>query len=136
MGMLQEASEAYTASVEIWMELGQPVLETEPRAGLARTQLALNHLPLAAQSVEKILAHLDAGKTLDGTDDPARIYLSCYLVLDAVQDERATQLIAAAYELLNRRAASIREPSARQSFLENIPHNREIVALWKSSGNG
>ncbi len=130
-GMMEDANSSYRAAVDIWMELEQPVLEMEARAGLARTHLGLDKLPLAMESVEKILAHLASGKTLDGTDDPARIYLNCYLVLAAARDERATQSITSAYELLNARAASISEPAARQSFLENIPSSREIIAIWE-----
>ncbi|MEW6402051.1 MAG: tetratricopeptide repeat protein [Chloroflexota bacterium] len=132
-GMLDAANDAYRSAVEICANLNDAVLETEPRAGLARTYLELNNLPLALESAEKILAHLAAGNSLDGTDDPARIYLSCYRVLDAAKDARAWPLIDAAYGLLNTRAASIPEPATRRSFLENIPHNREIIEIWEGT---
>jgi len=135
-GMIQPSNAAYQSAVGIRVQLNQDVLEMEPRAGLARTDLALNNLPAAMQGVEKILAHLASGKTLDGTDEPARIHLNCYLVLDAAGDDRALPLIKSAFELLNARAASIAEPAARQSFFENIPWNREIVSAWERTNNG
>jgi predicted ATPase/class 3 adenylate cyclase len=133
-GMVQAASEAYQSAVGIRIALDQPVLETEPLSGLARTYLGLNNPVAAMQSIEKILVLLASGRTLDGTDEPTRIYLNCYLVLEANRDERAKPLIIAAHDLLIARAANIPEPAARQSFLENIPHNREIISIWEKSG--
>jgi len=133
-GMVKAANEAYQSAVNIRIALEQPVLETEPLSGLARTYLALSDPVAAMQSIEKILAHLASGKSLDGTDEPARVYLNCYLALEANQDERSESLISAAYNLLITRADNIPEPAARQSFLENIPHNKEIISIWEKFG--
>ncbi|MCI0478606.1 MAG: hypothetical protein L0Y55_20385, partial [Anaerolineales bacterium] len=63
----------------------------------------------------------------DGTDEPFRIYLTCYRVLRANQDARADTILRTAQNLLQERAARISDETARRSFLENVPHHRELT---------
>ncbi len=131
-GKLDEASEAYTSALSIFDELNQPALAAEPGAGLARIALSNGDQDIAESRIRKILEHLDSGGTLDGVDQPLRIYLSCYLVLLAVGDPRTNEILNMACDLLNTRAASIKDEAARRGFLENVPYNREILSAWKS----
>lgn len=130
-GEIEAAREAYQAAVQIREELNQPVLASEPGAGLARIALVQGNLASAQASVETILTLLAAGETLDGTDQPLRVYHVCYLVLAAAQDARAREILQVAIELLNARAASIPDAAARQMFLENIPYHSELVTAWQ-----
>jgi predicted ATPase/class 3 adenylate cyclase len=132
-GEIEPAREAYQAAVQIREELNQPVLASEPGAGLARIALTKGDLASAQTSVEGILSLLGAGGSLDGTDQPLRVYHVCYLVLTAAQDARAREILQVAIELLNVRAASITDAAAHQMFLENIPYHSELVTAWQQS---
>jgi len=134
LGQLDEAANAYGKSVTLRREMGAHNMAMEPLAGLARVALAQGGLTQARAYVEEILSHLEAGTPsagsghgLDGTIDPFQIYLTCYRVLKASQDPRGGQLLTAAADLLQERAARITDEAMRRSFLENVASHREIV---------
>ena len=128
---MAEAAQSYRQAVEIRGELGERNLAIESLAGLARASLGQKDLSLALTHVEEILDHLE-DKTLDGTDEPFRIYLTCYRVLRANQDPRAQDVLAEAHRLLQERAARISDEETRRLFLENVTAHREIVEAWES----
>jgi len=130
-GLMAEAAQSYRQAVEIRGELGERNLAIESLAGLARASLGQKDLSLALTHVEEILDHLE-DKTLDGTDEPFRIYLTCYRVLRANQDPRAQDVLAEAHRLLQERAARISDEETRRLFLENVTAHREIVEAWES----
>jgi hypothetical protein len=107
----------------------QPHLATEPLAGLALVALTQGDLAQARAHVEEILAHLESG-SLDGTDEPFRVYLTCDRVLRANGDLRAEGLLETAHRLLQEEAARIADQALRRSFLENVAAHCEIVAAW------
>ena len=76
--------------------------------------------------VKEILEHLRAG-TLEGTYEPLRIYLTCYQVLRATEDQMAQEVLTTAAQLLQERAARIEDEETRRSFLENVAVHREIM---------
>jgi tetratricopeptide (TPR) repeat protein len=136
LGQMSEAREAYQAALEIRRALGQPNLAIEPLAGLARLALASGDISTAKDHLEAILAHMDRGGTLEGTEQPIRVYSSCYLVLQAIQDPRAGAILKAAYDLLQVHASKIMDDELRRAFLEEVPYNREIMAAWKARREG
>ncbi len=75
-----------------------------------------------------MLDYLDSGGSLDGADEPLRVYLTLYLVLRQAGDARAAGLLETAARLLDERASRITDEAARRAFLENIEHHREIRA--------
>jgi hypothetical protein len=79
--------------------------------------------------MEEILAHLQSG-TLEGADEPALVYRSCYRVLEAVEDPRAVGVLEEGYQLLQEIAAKFTDEDLRRSFLENVAAHREIVAEY------
>jgi adenylate cyclase len=126
LGPLAEAADAYRQSLALRRELGQPHMATEPLAGLARICL-LQQKPSEAQAlVEEILGHLES-HTLDGTEEPIRVYLTCFRVLMANQDPGAKELLDTAHRLLQERAAKIADEEMRSSYLENVAAHREIA---------
>ena len=131
-GEMDRASAAYQAALTLRAELDQPVLATEPCAGLARIALMQGNKSEAATRIETVMSQLLKDAALEGTDQPIRVYLSCYLVLQAIKDLRADEVLKTGYELLIKRADGIPDPSARQLFLEKIPYNREILSIWES----
>jgi hypothetical protein len=80
--------------------------------------------------VSEILAFLDEGGSLDGTEEPLRVWLTCYQVLEADQDHRARSILSHAYNLVMERAGRIKDESIRKKFLGNIPCHQEILSAW------
>lgn len=124
------AKQAYLAGQEIRQALNQPNLGTELLAGLARVALASGDQELARAHVQSILTYLEQGGTLDGTDEPLRVYLTCYQVLQDQHDPRSKGYLSTAYQLLQEQTARIEDEVMRQSYLEQIPHHREIAIAW------
>ncbi|MBA2389228.1 MAG: tetratricopeptide repeat protein [Geodermatophilaceae bacterium] len=127
----EEAITAYEAALALRRDLGQLPLAMEVLAGLARAALVQEDLPRARQVVETILVFLE-GRRLDGSDEPLRIYLTCYRVLKAVEDARAQVILGAAYQLSQEQATRISDSVLQRSFLENVPAHREIVVAWQA----
>ncbi|HZD56895.1 MAG TPA: tetratricopeptide repeat protein [Anaerolineales bacterium] len=124
------AGAAYKSAFDIRQELDQSALATEPCAGLARVALIQGDLSAAQAQVGLILNHLDIGGSLDGTDEPLKVYLTCYSVLEAAHDERAALVLETAHTMLLARANHIQDKAARLAFLEDIPYHRELLAAW------
>ncbi len=122
----EEASLVYQAALSIRRNLEQPGKATEPLAGLARLALTGNNLVRASQIVEEILAYLEKGH-LNGVSEPLRVYLTCYEVLKAAQDERYRTVLDKSRQLLHMRAASIHDLAIRAMFLEKIAAHRRIL---------
>jgi tetratricopeptide (TPR) repeat protein len=121
-----EAADAYRQALALRRALGQFYLQPEPMAGLARVSLGQGNLREAQALVEEILAYLES-HTLDGTEEPLRIYLTCYRVLAANRDPRARELLNTALTLLRGRAAKMGTDEMRRSYLENVPAHRELA---------
>jgi len=133
LGRLEAARAAYADSRDRLLQLkmrAQQVLD--PVSGLARVALAQGRVVEALQQVELILAHLAGGGSLDGTEEPLLLPLTCYQVLLAAGDGRALEVLAAAHAELLAQAARISDARVRQGFLNNVPHNREIVRAWEA----
>ena len=127
LGRLAEAADAYERAQTLRREMGQPNLAMEPLAGLACVALAQGDLPQARRHVAEILEHLETG-TLDGTDEPCQVYLTCYRVLRAAREDSLAQaILSKAHSLLQEWAARISDEGLRRSFLENVAAHREIV---------
>ncbi len=67
---------------------------------------------------------------LNETDDAFWLYLICYRVFSARQDERAPAVLSAGYEQLTRSAARIPAEAEREIFLNSFPSHREIGQTW------
>jgi tetratricopeptide (TPR) repeat protein len=134
LGRLAEAAVAYRQALTLRRELGQPHLAMESLAGLASVYRAQEDLDQAHSTIEEILNYLDTD-SLDGTDEPFQVYLTCYLVLRDNQDSRAPGILQTAHHLLQEQAAKISDAEMRISFLENVAENREIVNEYTSLKN-
>nr|WP_316644160.1 adenylate/guanylate cyclase domain-containing protein [uncultured Roseateles sp.] len=136
LGRVEAARAAYTDSRDRLLQLkmrAQQVLD--PVSGLARVALAQGRVAEALQQAELILAHLAGGGSLDGTEEPLLLPLTCYQVLLAAGDGRAAQVLVAAHAELQAQAARISDARVREGFLSNVPHNREIVRAWATLQN-
>jgi predicted KAP-like P-loop ATPase len=111
-------------------------LVAQPLIGslMARLAQARDNLGQAQEYIAEILDLLQTaapGATLS-TFEPFRVYLTCYHLLAANQDERASSILQTAYRLLQERATQITDEKLRRSFLENVPEHREIVAAYRA----
>jgi tetratricopeptide (TPR) repeat protein len=136
LGQLGDAIAAYQQSLAIWQEIGMDNRATEARAGIARIHLAQGHLPPALAEIEVILAYLQQNPTLAGTDEPLRVYLTCYQVLQACADPRARTVLQTAVTLLQERAATITDAGLRQSYLEHVAVHRTLLEAWAVASGG
>ena len=116
-----QARKAYNASIQVRNELGQPDLAFEPVAGLIETALAGNSLTDAMRDAEIILTHLAKDGTLEGSEEPLRIYYACYLALEKNADPRAKAILVKAVEMLDSRVSKLRDELSREMFVENFP---------------
>jgi class 3 adenylate cyclase/tetratricopeptide (TPR) repeat protein len=136
LGQLGDAIAAYQQSLAIWQEIGMDNRATEARAGIARIHLAQGHLPPALAEIEVILAYLQQNPTLAGTDEPLRVYLTCYQVLQACADPHARTVLQTAVTLLQERAATITDAGLRQSYLEHVAVHRALLEAWAVASGG
>ena len=129
---LAEAAEIYRQAVALRHELGEHFLATESLAGLARVLMAQGKPAEAKVCADEILAYLQTG-SLDGTDEPLRIYLTCYQVLKMERDPRAQEILTIAYELLQQWANRITDEDLRRSFLRNVRAHRQIMDEYQTA---
>ena len=126
LGLGEEAKSAYQESIIIRNENKQINLAIESQAGLAGIFFDQGNLNQALAHVEEILHHLESN-SLEGTEEPSKIYLTCFQVLKAERDPRAQELLSIAYDQLQAQAGKIEDEELRHSFLQNVPANREIL---------
>ena len=127
LGDPELAMENFSNSVAIRNELNQPSLAMEPLAGLIDVALAADDFSSALIVAEKILAHFEGGGTLEGTEEPLRIYLSCFMALKKNKDPRADRMLQSASEFLKEHLAKIQNSAIRRSYMTNVPWRRAIA---------
>ncbi len=121
------ASDLFHQSIAIRTELGLANLVMEATAGLVQVRLDRGENVMAMQEAETILAHLASGDTLDGSEEPLRIYLACYQALEQNGDSRAAEILRLAANQLENQMARIGDEDARRRYVDNVPWRR---AVW------
>lgn len=133
LGDLAQARRDLDAGLQMARAYGDRQSECVALTGLSAAALwqgdETRALALARQALD-----IAAGGTLDGTEFPRLIELSCHLALARAGDPRATDWLIRAHSALMAQADTISrsttDATLRQGFLQNIPHHREIVAAW------
>lgn len=98
-------------------------------AGLAVAAMALGEESQAIAYAQEALSWLTANG-VERVEYPVQVYLYCHRVLDTAG--LPSDALAAAHALLNQQAARIDDARIRDSFLENVPFNREVLLLTAS----
>jgi tetratricopeptide (TPR) repeat protein len=129
MGEFNAATRDYQEALSIRLLPTTVAITNDARAGLARVAMRRGDLPGAMAQVKVILDYL-ANRSLDGTIEPLRILLTCYRVLDAVDDPRADGILETAHTLLMQRADTVEDDTLRFSYLDNVRAHRKIRRLW------
>lgn len=132
LGAFTAAAEVYETAVTHHRQLGQQHLAVEGVAGQARAALGLGQLTRALALVVGVLAQtgLDWEHGLPGTEEPLRIYFTCYQVLAANGDPRAGELLGKAHRFLRQRAAQIVDLPQRNRYLNEVAAHRAIQTEW------
>jgi tetratricopeptide (TPR) repeat protein len=128
-GVFDEATESYQQAYHLRQELGELPHAMEALAGLAHCSLAQGHYTQAQAQIEEILSFLSTD-SLDGAEEPLRVYLTCYRVLDASHDDRAGAVLQTAYKLLTDYASQISDERARRLFLEEVAVHHDIIEYY------
>ena len=133
LGRRAAAREAYAQAHAVAVEIGAG-WQHDASAGLACVALSQGDAAAAVAALKPLLDHIADGGTLDGTEHPRLIELSCHRALAGAGDPRAADWLARAHDALMAQADTIdgsaTDPTLRNGFLHNIPHHREIVAAW------
>lgn len=129
LGRWQEAATVYQRALNTRRLAGQQTQALEPLAGLARIAFAQGNLTEAKAYVDEIVPHLSY-ETYAGIVELIRVYLTCYQILSAVQDERAAQVLTMGHTILYERADKIEEPALRDSYLQIAAH-AELHRLYE-----
>lgn len=96
--------------------------------------LASDNLPAAVQHAENILVHLANGGTLEGAEEPLRIYYACYLALEKNRDPRSSDLLAKAVGLLDSQVSNFAiAPILRCYFMRLALIQREELLVGRQS---
>ena len=130
-GDASHASAAYQDSLDIYSAIGRPGMRPEPLSGLARVALTQGANDEALRHVGEIVAHFDAGGTVDSTEDPTLIYLTCHQVMAVVGAPRAREFLLRAHERMMEQASAL-DPADCKSFLGNVPTSRAVLAAWNA----
>jgi DNA-binding SARP family transcriptional activator/tetratricopeptide (TPR) repeat protein/biotin operon repressor len=130
LGQLDDAEATYQESLALHLELNEPHLAAESRSGLARVALQQGNLVAAMEQVEEIL-QIQKARGFGGTNEPFRIDLTCFQVLDACGDSRAGDILTTAYQNLMAQKENIRDIDLERSYLENVAANHEIISAYE-----
>jgi len=130
IGQLKEAKISFEHALNLRRELGQPSLATEPIAGLIQVALRTNEIPPAIRLMEELMLYLSEGGTLEGTEEPLRVYLACYKALERIGDLRSVQILETAMQLLEAQVSKLNNEQSRRMYIENVPWRRAIEQSW------
>lgn len=131
LGNLNEARSAYLQSLSIRKNMDQVHLFSEPKAGLARIAMLEEKTDEALQLVDQILRAFE-DHDMNGCEEPLRVYLTCFRVLEANKDPRAEDVLRKSYAILDKRASMIEEQDLQKTFLESVVVNREISQAFEN----
>ncbi|MEZ4862433.1 MAG: BTAD domain-containing putative transcriptional regulator [Caldilineaceae bacterium] len=128
VGQWAAATAAFQQALAAFQQFGKDTLAAEPQAGLAQIALAQGDQAGALKRIEIILPVLTE-QSHAGYNNPYFIYLTCYRVLAANGDLRATSILQQGYTVLQQDAAQLDEVS-RQRFLTGVAIHRDLVAAY------
>jgi tetratricopeptide (TPR) repeat protein len=126
-GYLSEAAANYEAARAAFKLLDATTQMVEAQAGLARLALQHSDLPQAEQNVMEIIAYLEQHGP-QWFELPILVYLTCARVFQALGDApRLQHILENGLKELRARLDRISLADWRETFLEAIPENRELM---------
>ena len=129
------AREGFQRSLDLRREMGQHTFATEPLAGLINLALQENNLTLAGQLAEEIMQYLSGGGSLEGIEEPLRVYHACYNALEIIKDPRSGEILHKAYLLLEEQVSKLKDETSRRMYIDNVPWRKAIKDAWQVASN-
>jgi hypothetical protein len=127
MDKLDQATQYASQALSLRREIDLELWTTADLTTLAAIQCSVGDMDAASDHIQQALTILDECDG-QGPECPQRDYFMCYHVLQAIeQTETAHKALQSAHRLVMDRAETITDPSLRQSFLEQVPINQQIV---------
>jgi len=123
-----QAQDAFSTSVAIREETKQLNLAMEAQAGLVESALQADDISDAEKGAGIILAHLANNGTLDGTEEPLRIYFAIYRALKKIRDPRAVSILQIAKQILDGQVSLLKDETSRARYVQNVPWRK---AIWE-----
>ncbi|HXV98312.1 MAG TPA: hypothetical protein VEC93_07805, partial [Anaerolineae bacterium] len=128
-GQPREAKKLFEEALKIQRDTQQDVKMMESIAHLGRVALALNDLTLADTCARHAINFIE-DKGTQGIEHPAIVYLTCYHILRSHQKfEQARAILFQGEQYIMAQAAQIDDLALQQTYLNNVPENRQIQAL-------
>ena len=117
-------------ALSIRTQSGVEAATIDTEAALAWLDMARGDTELAVERVRDVVTWLDTHGTA-GIELPLLVYRQCYVILRAAGlPQEAEQALRAAHTVLHELAQGIVDESLRDSFLNDVPYNKQIVAMW------
>lgn len=133
MGNPGDSKEAYQKALEVEEARNETYLLPENWAGMARAAMAQGHVDEALGYVESSIAVMKELPDLPGTTETFLIYVTCFNVLEAAgRIEQASEILQQGHEHLQVRAAKLKDPDLKHSYLNNVIANRTLASLWEA----
>ena len=129
-GQLDQAAELFHQALADFRQTEQWNHTLMPLAGLAEIALRQGDAAQAQAGVEQVLAYLQTHQ-LDRTPEELYVYITCYRVMQALQDPRAATLLQRAHAHLQVGAASLTTDEERHTFWAAPPHAAVLTAIAK-----
>jgi class 3 adenylate cyclase/tetratricopeptide (TPR) repeat protein len=126
----EDAKTAFAKALDIRRELGQVSLGTEPAAGIIQVALRMDDIFLATSLMEELMDYISRDAALEATEEPLRVYLACYSVLERIGDLRSIGILEQAEHLLEAQVSKLNDEQARRMYIDNIPWRRAIEQAW------
>jgi len=124
----EEAETVYQEALTLHKALKEPKNKMELVAGMARLARKRGNAAQAYEHVREVMRLL-AENDINGVEEPALVYLTCYEILAEQEDGRAFAVLKAGYELLQQRASLIKDDQRRQQFLHGVEAHRKLEAV-------
>jgi predicted ATPase len=121
-----EAEAFYRSALERWQHKGQLHRIIIAQSGLALSLYRQQKIAAAQQVIEEILNTLAINKM---GPKHSFVFLACYYILTALHDARATSILQQSYQVLQKQAATITDPTLQNTFLTNIATNRQLMEM-------
>ncbi|MFN8489916.1 MAG: tetratricopeptide repeat protein [Caldilineaceae bacterium] len=128
---LVAAIDAYTQAQNLWYRLGREAMALFAKAGIAQV-LCLSSKGVDARRLAEEIWAAPMHSTLNALQEPGFVFLTCYRILSGQDAAPASEVLQAAFQMVQTQAATLSDPELCRSFLEQMPCNREIMALARS----
>lgn len=128
-GDLDGARSALVHSRDLFLANAGPHYALDPVAALALVELDEGNAEAALGNVDRVLAYASSGGSFTSLEEPYRVRLDCFTVLDRIGDPRATDVLREAHASMMEAAAALAEPD-RDRWLRANPYQRALLDAW------